>query len=72
MRKLYCDRCGKEVDQLFEVSVPKELASDTTYRSENVEVCKSCNSFITEAKREYDRAMANVRIAFYKTLFPND
>ena len=72
MKRLYCDRCGKEVDKLLIHSVPCEIfGNNGDCKTKEVELCKSCKSFVETATREYNNAMANIRVAFFKTLFPN-
>ena len=73
MKKLYCDRCKKEVDRLYTIKVPDpdKPTSYGGYSNKDVEVCDSCNKFIEKAVNEYNNSMVRVRFAFYETLFPN-
>ena len=73
MRKLYCDRCGKEVDNLHEIKVPDpdKPIGYCSYNTKKVEVCNSCKDYIIKAVEEYDNSMIKVRFAFYETLFPS-
>ena len=67
MRKLYCDRCGKEVDWLDNICVPGDVPS----RSKIIEVCEECGQFIEESIKGFNDSIIKVRMAFYETLIPN-
>ena len=73
MKRLYCDRCGKEVKNIFVARIPDErVGNNGSYKNKDVELCKSCKSFVETATREYNNAMTNIRIAFFKALFPSE
>jgi hypothetical protein len=71
MKKLYCDRCKKEVDKLYIIKIPDpdKPINFGSYSTKDVEVCSACNTFIENAVREYSISMIKVKFAFYETLF---
>ena len=70
--KHFCDRCGKEVNYLEEISIPDKSKPIKYggYSTKLVEVCSDCHSYVKKAVDEYNDSMVKVRIAFYETLFP--
>lgn len=72
MRKLYCDRCGKEVNYLQEIRIPDKSKPIKYggYATKSVEVCGDCYAYVNKAVDEYNDSMTRVRVAFYETLFP--
>lgn len=71
MRRLYCDRCQKEVDALHVIRIIDKLMDHGTYHVKEVEVCKCCKDFVEKSEEVFNRSMTGVRIAFYETLFSN-
>ena len=72
MKKLFCDRCKKEVDKLNIIKIPDKPISHGAYNVKDAEVCDSCKAFIDKAVNEYNDSMVKVRFAFYEALFSNN
>lgn len=74
MKKLFCDRCKKEVDKLNIIKIPDpdKPTSHGAYSIKDAEVCDSCKAFIDKAVNEYNDSMVKVRFAFYEALFSNN
>lgn len=47
MVKFYCDRCGKEVENLIEIKIPATKKNYGSYDTKSCQVCAGC-------KRAYD------------------
>lgn len=74
MRKLFCDRCKKEVDKLNIIKIPDQdkPVSHGAYSTKDAEVCNFCKAFIDKAVNEYNDSMVKCRFAFYEALFSNN
>ena len=70
MVKLYCDRCGKEVEKLFveKVPDPEKLISSDGYSTKEIGLCRSCSNFVKQSVSEFNQAMTKTRFAFYDVL----
>lgn len=47
MIKLYCDRCGKESDKLYEIKIPTQKSEHHSFDTKPCHVCLDC-------RHEYD------------------
>lgn len=54
MRKLYCDRCGKEVNYLQEIRIQDKSKpmKHGSYSTKSVEVCDDCYLCVDQAVDE--------------------
>lgn len=71
MKKFYCDRCKCETDTLCEARMPykvEKFGDKYSVCSKEIEVCKSCYDFITQAEIRYNNLLAHQRVAFFNTL----
>lgn len=68
MIKKYCDRCGKEVLTLYDVSIAQQKLSDGRCVQAPKQFCKNCKEFVEEAIKQFNSDMVDVRIAFCKAL----
>lgn len=67
MKKLICDLCKKETDNLYDIEViydVKKITDGHTYKEENKEVCADCQSIY---KYERHKAMERVYKKLRKT-----
>jgi hypothetical protein len=72
MIKKYCDRCGKEVEEIKKTEVPGGIVSAQygTYVAKTVELCEGCFQSVGDATIAYNAASVRSRIEFYKNMFP--
>lgn len=72
MIKRYCDRCGREVEEVKKIEVPGEIVSAQygTYVTKTVELCEGCFQSVGDAAIVYNAASVRCRIEFYKNMFP--
>ena len=68
MKKLYCDRCGAECERLHSKRVPNKIWKHGSYEAKEIELCKSCEEFVSVAEDAYNEAMVKVRFAFFESL----
>ena len=65
MIKLYCDRCGKECSELFDVSVPIEKTGKLDFRAKPIKVCPDCANL---ANRLFDISI-DVKLSLFNNFF---
>lgn len=66
MTKHYCDRCGKETNNLKKERIPNEITSDCSFNVKDVELCNECDSELNCFEKALLPAIANLRISMYK------
>jgi hypothetical protein len=71
MKKLYCDRCGKECDSVLYEKIPDKAAFEKgePFRSKEVELCHKCYNLVKRSTTELNDAIWHLRIAFVDMLF---
>ena len=71
MKKLYCDRCGKECSSVLYEKIPDKQAHEKGefFRSKEVELCPKCHSLVKRSFAEFNEAIWHQRIALVGTLF---
>ena len=70
MKKIFCDRCGKETANITTTKKPITVSEYGSLICESVDLCNDCNRFVNKSVAEFNQAMSNIRISFYETLIP--
>lgn len=65
MIKFYCDRCGKEVNKLYDIGIPESKGS-FSFKNKTIQGCLSCKG---EADNINDK-LVDIRFLLFKDFMP--
>jgi hypothetical protein len=66
MKKIYCDRCGKETDTASEKYIPTTINEFGTLTTERYELCNDCYSEYQRLNRTVIRKLTELHLTICK------
>jgi hypothetical protein len=66
MKKIYCDRCGKETDFACEKHIPTKMMGFNSFSMERYELCNDCNTEYERLQNTVIRKLTEAKLTVYK------
>ena len=66
MKKIYCDRCGKETDFACEKYIPTKMMESGSLSTERYELCNDCHTEYERLQNTVIRKLTEVNLTIYK------